>query len=210
MGIYEQALELNEAWALGKEKEDPSFFRKLEEGQRPEILFIGCSDSRVPANQIMGLPPGDVFVHRNIANLVPNSDTNVHSVIEYAIEYLEVRHVIVCGHTECGGIKAAMRPTDMGVLNGWLRNITDVYRLHFDELAALEDEAERYRRLIELNAEEQCVNVFKSAAFQRRQAVHREPEIHAWVYNVGTGRIVDQHLDLSLMVSKYKNILNLR
>jgi carbonic anhydrase len=210
MAIYKKALELNKLWAQEKEKADPSFFRKMEGGQRPEFLFIGCSDSRVPANEIMGLAPGDVFVHRNIANLVPNSDTNVQSVIEYAIEYLEVRHVIVCGHTECGGIKAAMRPTDMGVLNGWLRNITDVYRLHFDELAAIKEESARYLRLIELNAEEQCVNVIKSAAFQRKQAQQREPEIHAWVYNVGTGRIVDQQLDLNVLVSKYKNILRLR
>jgi carbonic anhydrase len=210
MGIYEKALELNQAWAREKERVDPSFFRKMEGGQRPQLLFIGCSDSRVPANEMMGLAPGDVFVHRNVANLVPNSDTNVQSVIEFAIEYLDVRHVIVCGHTECGGIKAAMRPSDMGVLNGWLRNITDVYRLHFDELTAIEDEAARYLRLIELNAEEQCINVLKSAAFQRKQAQSREPEVHAWVYNVGTGRIVDQQLDLNKLVSKYKNILRLR
>ncbi len=210
MAMYDKALEQNRARAKEKERVDPQFFRKMEAGQHPELLFIGCSDSRVPANEIMGLAPGDVFVHRNIANLVPNSDTNVQSVIEYAIEYLEVRHVIVCGHTECGGIKAAMRPTDMGVLNGWLRNITDVYRLHFDELAAIKDEGARYQRLIELNAEEQCINVIKSAAYQRKQAQNREPKVHAWVYNVGNGLITDQQIDLNLLVTKYESILRLR
>jgi carbonic anhydrase len=207
MAMYDKALERNRAWAEERKRTDPGYFEQMESGQQPELLYIGCSDSRVPANTLMGLSPGDVFVHRNIANLVPNTDTNVHSVLEFALEQLEVKHVIVCGHTQCGGIRAAMRPSDMGSLNGWLRNITDVYRLHFDELSAIKDEEARHRRLVELNAEEQCVNVIKSAAYQRRRRARRAPQIHAWIYEVGTGRIVDLKPDLDGLFSKYQSIL---
>ena len=137
MDRYQQVFENNKKWIKEKTSADKDFFKKMEAGQQPDFLFIGCSDSRVPANEIMGLQPGDVFVHRNIANVVSNVDINVQSVIEYAVEHLHVKYIVVCGHYQCGGIKAAMQPSDLGLLNGWLRNISDVYRMHFDELTAI-------------------------------------------------------------------------
>ena len=137
MDRYQQIFENNKQWIKDKTATDKDFFKKMEGGQEPDFLFIGCSDSRVPANEIMGLQPGEVFVHRNIANVVSNIDINVQSVIEYAVEHLHVKYIVVCGHYKCGGIKAAMHPSDLGLLNGWLRNISDVYRTHFDELTAI-------------------------------------------------------------------------
>ncbi|HEY6978860.1 MAG TPA: carbonic anhydrase, partial [Chitinophagaceae bacterium] len=137
MDRYQQIFENNKKWIREKTTDDNNFFKKMEAGQQPDFLFIGCSDSRVPANEIMGLQPGEVFVHRNIANVVSNIDINVQSVIEYAVEHLHVKYIVVCGHYHCGGIKAAMQPTDLGLLNGWLRNISDVYRTHFAELTAI-------------------------------------------------------------------------
>src|SRR5690606_25214106 len=139
------------------------------------------SDSRVPANEIMGLEPGEVFVHRNVANLVCATDINVMSVINYAVEHLKVKHIIVCGHYNCGGVKAAMQPKDMGILNPWLRNIRDVYRLHKEELNAIADENARYNRLVELNVQEQCVNVIKLASVQRHYVSERYPVVHGLV-----------------------------
>jgi carbonic anhydrase len=149
MTTYKQIFENNKRWVAKKMATDQKFFEKLAEGQNPDFLYIGCSDSRVTAEDLMGLEPGEVFVHRNIANLISNADLNVMSVINYAVTYLEVKHIVVCGHYYCGGVKAVMQAQDMGILNPWLRNIRDVYHLHKDELDALNDEDQRYNRLVE-------------------------------------------------------------
>src|ERR1044072_4592368 len=151
MTTYEQIFENNRKWVASKTATDAEFFEKLAQEQKPDYLYIGCSDSRVPANEIMGLDAGELFVHRNIANLVNNIDLNVMSVINYSVWHLHVKHIVVCGHYNCGGVKAAMTPEHMAILNPWLRNIRDVYRLHKDELNAIKDEHERYNRLVELN-----------------------------------------------------------
>ncbi len=184
----------NKSWIKGKLSQDDKYFDKLAAGQNPEILYIGCSDSRVTAEELMGMGPGEVFVHRNVANMVPNADLNVMSVIEYAVEHLKVDHVIVCGHYECGGVKAAMQSADLGVLNPWLRNIRDVYRTHQSELEAISDEAKRYRRLVELNVQEQVINVHKTEVVQRNAAA-RNLTIHGWVFDLASGGIVDLKLN---------------
>src|SRR5690554_1462568 len=166
MTKYKQLFENNKKWIEQKTRENKDFFKTLAEDQNPEYLYIGCSDSRVTAEELMGVGPGEVFVHRNIANLINNTDLNVMSVINYAINQLKVKHIIVCGHYNCGGVKAAMRSEDLGILNPWLRNIRDVYRYHKEELNAITDEQKRYDRLVELNVEEQCINISKTAAVQ--------------------------------------------
>ncbi|MFN4255552.1 MAG: carbonic anhydrase, partial [Saprospiraceae bacterium] len=167
MTTYEQIFENNRAWVAEKTATDADFFQKLAADQRPEFLYIGCSDSRVTAEDLMGLQPGEVFVHRNVANLVNATDLNVMAVINYAVRHLGVKHVVVCGHYNCGGVKAAMQPLDLGILNPWLRNIRDVYRLHREELNAIADEHARYNRLVELNVQELCIHVIKLAAVQQ-------------------------------------------
>src|ERR1700742_372485 len=167
MATYEQIFENNKQWVAAMKARDANFFEKLARDQTPDYLYIGCSDSRVPANEIMGLEPGDVFVHRNVANLVNNTDLNVMSVINFAVKHLKVKHIIVCGHYNCGGVKAAMTPKDMGLLNPWLRTIRDVYRLHHTELDQIADEKARYNRLVELNVIEQATNVIKTASVQK-------------------------------------------
>src|SRR3954467_7899901 len=168
MNPYQQIFENNKKWVASKLAEDKDYFEKLAADQNPDYLYIGCSDSRVPANEIMGMDPGELFVHRNIANLVPSTDLNVMSVIEYAVKYLNVKHIIVCGHYNCGGVKAAMQPKDFGILNPWLRTIRDVYRMHHDELDTIADEQKRYNRRVELNVKEQATNVIKTANVQKR------------------------------------------
>ena len=168
MTSYEQIFENNREWVKAKTSHDPDFLTKLAKDQHPEYLYIGCSDSRVTAEELMGAEPGEVFIHRNVANLVNNVDLNVMSVINFAVRHLKVKHVIVCGHYNCGGVKAAMQPIDLGILNPWLRNIRDVYRLHKQELTEIGDEKKRYDRLVELNVLEQCINVIKTAAVQQR------------------------------------------
>lgn len=184
----------NAAWIKEKIDRDEKYFENLAKGQTPEILYIGCSDSRVTAEDLMGLQPGEAFIHRNIANLVNNVDLNVMSVLNYAVRHLKVNHVVVCGHYNCGGVKAAMVAQDMGILNPWLRNIRDVYRLHKDELNAIADENARYNRLVELNVQEQCVNLIKTAAVQE---AHRERGlmVHGWVFDVNTGKLIDLQID---------------
>lgn len=184
----------NESWIAEKLSKDPDYFRNLSKGQKPEILYIGCSDSRVTAEELMGMTPGDVFIHRNIANMVINTDLNVQSVINYAVRHLEVNHVVVCGHYYCGGVKAAMQSLDLGILNPWLRNIRDVYRLHQAELDAIDDEESRYKRLVELNVQEQCVNVIKTAAVQKAFN-DRGLKVHGWVFDVHTGKLIDLKID---------------
>jgi len=184
----------NREWVAARLSSDASYFERLAKGQNPEILYIGCSDSRVTAEELMGAGPGEVFVHRNIANMVSNLDLSAMSVIHYAVEILNVRHVVVCGHYACGGVKAAMESRDLGILNPWLRNIRDVYRLHRRELDSIDSEERRYQRLVELNVEEQCVNVLKTsevqiAVRQRRLAVH------GWVFDIHTGKLNDLRID---------------
>lgn len=184
----------NKEWIAKQLKNSPSYFDSLAKGQSPEILYIGCADSRVTAEEIMGLEPGDVFVHRNIANMVPNSDLNVMSVINYAVDFLKVNHIVVCGHYNCGGVKAAMESADLGILNPWLRNVRDVYRLHKAELNAIEDEDKRYDRLVELNVQEQCINVIKTAEVQRA-INNRNLTVHGWIFDLRTGNLVDLKID---------------
>ena len=184
----------NRKWAAAKRADNPEYFVNLAKGQQPEILYIGCSDSRVTAEELMGLGPGEVFVHRNIANTVPNMDVNALSVIEYAVAHLKVKHVVVCGHQGCGGVKAAMSDQGLGILDPWLRNIRDVYRLHREELDGMNDENERYRRLVELNVQEQCINVLKVESVQRARR-ERGMQISGLVFDIATGELQDLQID---------------
>lgn len=197
--------ENNEAWIKKKLDIDPDYFERLSHGQNPEILYIGCSDSRVTAEELMGISPGDAFVHRNIANLVPNNDLNAISVLQYAVEHLEVKHVVVCGHYYCGGVKAAMESADYGVLNPWLRNIRDVYRIYRLELDAIEDIEERYKRLVELNVREQCVNVMKNAVVQVA-VLNRNMEVHGWVFDIRTGSLIDLKIEVDEIMAEIMKV----
>ncbi|KAJ5689637.1 Carbonic anhydrase [Penicillium macrosclerotiorum] len=201
-GIFKR----NKDWVCSKKIADPGFFEKLSAGQAPDYLYIGCSDSRVPANEIMGLEAGEVFVHRNIANLVPNVDLNVMSVINYAVRHLHVKHIIVCGHYNCGGVKAAMTSADLGLLNPWLRNIRDVYRLHEKELDKITDEDSRYNRLIELNVIESCRNVIKTAAVQQSYENNQYPVVHGLVFDLRDGLLRDLEIDFEAMLEDVKKI----
>ncbi len=190
MKSYEKLLEENKQWANRKLSDDPEFFNRLLHLQTPEFLWIGCSDSRVPANEITGTQPGEIFVHRNVANLVINTDVNVLSVLDFAVNHLKVKHVIICGHYGCGGIKAATTKTDFKpVLNMWLRNIKDVYRLHRDELDGIKDEEHRCNRLTELNVHEQILNLAKTSIIQRAWKDEQRPDLHGWVYGLNDGLI---------------------
>lgn len=209
MVSYQYIFENNKQWVASKVATDADFFTKLAADQTPDFLYIGCSDSRVPANEIMGLEPGEVFVHRNIANLVCSIDLNVMSVINYAVAHLNVKHIIVCGHYNCGGVKAAMQPKDMGILNPWLRNIRDVYRLHKEELNAIANEDERYNRLVELNVEEQSINVIKLASVQQQYLKNNYPVVHGWVFDLKTGLLKDLNLDFEKLLKGIQEIYNL-
>jgi carbonic anhydrase len=204
----DKVFENNKDWINSKLKEDEKYFDKLGEGQNPELLFIGCSDSRVTAEELMGLGPGDVFVHRNIANMVIGTDLNAMSVVEYAVEHLKVNHVIVCGHYGCGGVKAAMQSADLGILNPWLRNIRDVYRIHNTELNTIEDEEKKYERLVELNVQEQCVNLIKTAAIQKA-ARGRGLIVHGWVFDIHTGKLIDLKIDFENILESIREIYHL-
>ena len=187
---------------------DPDYFSNLSIGQNPKILYIGCSDSRVTAEELMGLEPGEAFVHRNIANMVPNTDLSSMSVIDYAVVYLKVQHIIVCGHYNCGGIKAAMESADLGILNPWLRNIRDVYRLHKKELIQIKDEEQKYRRLVELNVQEQCINVLKTAEVQQAYR-NRRLSVHGWVFDIHTGTLIDLNIDFRQILNDIMEIYRL-
>lgn len=190
MTPYEKLLLENKAWATEQVQKDPEYFQRLEHLQTPQFLWIGCSDSRVPADKITGTQPGEIFVHRNIANLVIHTDVNLLSVLEYAVVHLKVQHVIVCGHYGCGGVKAAMGNHDFKqVLNMWLRNIKDVYRLYSDELDAIKDETARTNRLVELNVKEQVMHLAKTSIIQRAWKHENRPQLHGWVYGLGDGII---------------------
>ena len=199
----------NQEWVLEKLQKDSKFFEKLTEGQNPDILYIGCSDSRVTAEELMGLKPGEVFVHRNIANMVPNTDLSAMSVIDYAVVHLKVNHIVVCGHYHCGGVKAAMQSEDLGILNPWLRNIRDVYRIHKDELNAIKDEESRYDRLVELNVQEQCLNVIKTAEVQRGYR-DRHITVHGWVWDIHTGKLIDLEIDFEQLLENVMEIYHLK
>lgn len=209
MVSYEQIFENNRQWIAAKTATEKDFFEKLAQDQTPEYLYIGCSDSRVTAEELMGAQPGEVFVHRNIGNLVNSVDLNVMSVINYAVRHLGVKRIIVCGHYGCGGVKAAMQPMDLGILNPWLRNIRDVYRLHKEELGAIQDEAVRYDRLVELNVQEQCVNVIKTAAVQQHYMEEGFPLVHGWVFNMRTGKLIDLKIDFPKIMHEIREIYNL-
>jgi carbonic anhydrase len=190
MHSYQKLLLENKAWAAEKVSDDPQFFQRLADIQTPEFLWIGCSDSRVPANEITGTQPGEIFVHRNVANLVVNTDVNLLSVLDYAVTYLKVKHVIVCGHYGCGGVKAALTNHDFkAILNMWLRNIKDVIRLHKDELDNIKNEEQKTDRLVELNVFEQVTNLAKTSIIQRAWKNENRPDIHGWVYGLKDGLI---------------------
>ncbi|OBX24328.1 MULTISPECIES: carbonic anhydrase [Bizionia] len=198
----------NKEWIKNKLDVDSNYFEELGDGQNPELLYIGCSDSRVTAEELMGAAPGEVFVHRNIANMVISIDLNVMSVINYAVDHLKVKHVIVCGHFGCGGVKAAMQSADLGILNPWLRNIRDVYRIHRNELNAIENEEKRYDRLVELNVQEQCVNLIKTAAVQKAIR-ERGLEVHGWVFDIHTGKLIDLKIDFVKYLEDIREIYHL-
>jgi len=204
----EKVFKNNEKWIAEKLSVNPNYFENLSKGQSPEILYIGCSDSRVTAEDLMVLQPGEVFVHRNIANMVISIDLNVMSVLNYAVNHLKVNHVVVCGHYFCGGVKAAMEAKDLGILNPWLRNIRDVYRLHKKELNAILDENARYNRLVELNVQEQCVNLIKTAAVQKAYR-ERNLQVHGWVFDIHSGKLIDLKINFKEVLKDIMEIYNL-
>lgn len=196
MKLLKQVFDQNEAWANAQIAEDPAYFDKLAKGQTPKILWIGCADSRVPANQIMGLPPGEVFVHRNVANVVVHSDLNCLSVLQYAVEVLKVEHVIVCGHYGCGGVIASTQSEKHGLIDNWLRHIRDVQRLHQAELDALPEGTPRFNKLVELNVREQVLNVASTTIVQDAWDRGQKLAVHGWVYGLHDGRLRDLGLCL--------------
>jgi carbonic anhydrase len=200
MKFLKPIFDKNHEWALRIEKEQPGFFEELSKQQNPEYLWIGCADSRVPANEIMNLPPGEVFVHRNIANVVVHTDLNCLSVIHYAVEVLKVKHIIVCGHYGCGGVRAAMEPNNHGLIDNWLRHIRDVYRFNRDILDAIDDEEERRERLCELNVIEQVANVCNTTMVRDAWASGQELAVHGWIYRLEDGLLHD--LDVSTTGAK--------
>lgn len=200
--------ERNQKWVQAKLNIDAAYFDNLAKGQKPEILYIGCSDSRVSAEEMMGISPGEAFVHRNIGNMVPNTDLNVMSVINYAVSHLKVNHIVVCGHYNCGGVKAAMQSADLGILNSWLRNIRDVYRMHREELNAITDEELRYKKLVEMNVQEQCINVIKTAEYQKA-FIDRKITVHGWVFDIHSGKIIDLKIDFIKVLEHVMEIYRL-
>ena len=208
MADFSRIFDNNKQWIADKLSVDPTYFEKLGKGQEPEYLYIGCSDSRVTAEELMGVEPGEVFVHRNIANMVISIDLNVMSVMNYAVNHLKVKRIIVCGHYACGGIKAAMQSADLGILNPWLRNIRDVYRTHRKELNAFENEDARYNRLVELNVQEQCVNLIKTADVQKAIR-ERDLTVHGWVFDIHTGKLIDLKIDFPAILENIMEIYHL-
>jgi carbonic anhydrase len=205
---FKKIFENNEVWVSEKIGKDPEYFTKLSQGQHPEILYIGCSDSRVTAEDLMGVQPGEVFIHRNVANMVISIDLNIMSVLNYAVRHLKVNHVVVCGHYECGGVKASLQSKDLGILNPWLRNIRDVYRLHKNELNAITDESKRFDRLVELNVQEQCINIIKTAAVQEAYK-DRGLTVHGWVFDIRTGKLIDLKIDFQKILGEIIEIYKL-
>ncbi len=195
--LYKQLLENNKKWVDEQLALDKDFFKDLAKGQNPQLLWIGCSDSRVPANEIIGGKPGDVFVHRNIANMVVHSDMNMLSVLDYAVNVLKVRHVIVCGHYGCGGVKAAMGNSSIGIIDNWIRHIKDVYRLHKEELDSIENEDKRFNRFVELNVREQVFDLAKTSIVQNAWQNDQKLFLHGWVYGLNSGYVTDLNVNIS-------------
>lgn len=208
--MFDRIFENNKKWIAGKLSVDPDYFSKLATGQHPEFLYIGCSDSRVTAEDLMGVQPGEVFIHRNIANLVVSTDNNLNAVVQYAVAHLKVKHIIVCGHYECGGVKAAMNPSDMGQLNSWLQTLRDVYRFHQKELDSIADTQKKFDRLVELNVREQCINIIKIDHVQRSWYKTGYPHVYGWVFDVRTGKIVDLGLEMEKEFQSIRSIYDLK
>jgi carbonic anhydrase len=207
---FKQIFQNNEKWINEKLSSNPDYFTQLAKGQSPEYLYIGCSDSRVTAEDLMGVQPGQVFIHRNIANQVIPTDNNVNAVVQYAVEHLKVKHIIVCGHYECGGVKAALNPSDMGQLNSWLQTLRDVRRLHKNELESISDDNQRFDRLVELNVLEQCMNIIKIDHVQKSWYKTGFPKIHGWVFNVRNGKLIDLGLDMEKEFMSIRSIYDLK
>lgn len=193
---YKQLIENNKKWVAKQLDKDPQFFTKLSKGQEPPLLWIGCSDSRVPANEIIGAPPGEVFVHRNIANMVIHTDMSMLSVLDYAINVLRVKHVIVCGHYGCGGVQAALTNKHFGLIDNWIRHIKDVYRFHHNELNKITDEKEKFDRFVELNVKEQVLDLAKTSILQNAWETGQQVHLHGWVYDIKDGFVKD--LDVTI------------
>jgi carbonic anhydrase len=208
--MFERIFENNKKWIAEKLSGDPDYFSTLASGQHPEFLYIGCSDSRVTAEDLMGVQPGEVFIHRNIANLVVSTDNNLNAVVQYAVAHLKVKYIIICGHYECGGIKAALNPSDMGQLNSWLQTLRDVYRLHQKELDGITDDRQRFDRLVELNVREQCINIIKIDHVQRSWYKTGYPQIYGWVFDVRTGKIIDLGLEMEKEFQSIRSIYDLK
>ena len=200
-----QIFENNRNWISRQLEIDQDYFEKLGKGQSPEFLYIGCSDSRVSAEELMGIEPGKVFVHRNIANMVPNTDLNSMSVINYAVVHLKVNHIVICGHYGCGGVLAAMQQSDLGILNPWLRNIRDVYRLHQKTLDKISNEDEKYKKLVELNVQEQCINVIKTAEVQKAYR-ERDLKVYGWIFDIHSGELIDLNINFTEIVKDITKI----
>ncbi|TXK72513.1 carbonate dehydratase [Mesonia sp. HuA40] len=194
---YKKILENNKKWVEQKLTEDKNFFKRLENGQQPPLLWIGCADSRVPANQIIGAQPGEVFVHRNIANVVVHTDMNMLSVLDYSVNALKIEHIIVCGHYGCGGVKAAMQNNSIGLIDNWIRHIKDVYRMHKKQLESITDFQERWDIFVELNVKEQVTDLAETSIVQNAWKNGQQLTLHGWAYGVGTGIVKDLDVNLS-------------
>ena len=195
--FYKKILDNNAKWVEDSLKKDPNYFKDLAKGQTPPLLWIGCSDSRVPANEIIGAKPGEVFVHRNIANMVIHSDMNMLSVLDYAVNVLNVNNVLVCGHYGCGGVKAAMGNDSIGIIDNWIRHIKDVYRLHNEYLDSFLDENERFNKFVELNVKEQVFDLAKTSIVQSAWRKGQELTLHGWVYGLNSGFVTDLQVNIS-------------
>ena len=195
--FYKKILDNNKQWVENQLAVDADYFKDLSKGQNPPLLWIGCSDSRVPANEIIGAKPGEVFVHRNIANMVIHSDMNMLSVLDYAVNVLKVKHVIVCGHYGCGGIKAAMGNDSIGIIDNWIRHIKDVYRLHNTYLDSIVDEEDRFNKFVELNVKEQVFDLAKTSIVQSAWKKGQELSIHGWAYGLNSGYVTDLQVNMS-------------
>ena len=214
MKDYNVLLANNKAWVKERLDVDENYFTELAKDQKPEFLWIGCADSRVPAEEVTNMQPGELFVHRNVANLVVHTDMNLLSVLQYAVEVLKVKHVILCGHYGCGGVKAAMGNSDLGLINKWLRNIKEVYSKHNGELKTIDDEGARFDRLVELNVEEQVKNLSKTTIVQRAWSNRQLPHLHGWVFDMRTGLIkeimnIDSNYELEEIYKfKFETVLS--
>ena len=195
--FYKKILDNNKKWVESQLALDKDYFKDLAKGQQPPLLWIGCSDSRVPANEIIGAKPGEVFVHRNIANMVIHSDMNMLSVLDYAVNVLKVKHIIVCGHYGCGGVKAAMGNQSIGLIDNWIRHIKDVYRLHEHYLDTIEDEEERFNKFVEVNAQEQVFDLAKTSIVQNAWRNGQELALHGWTYGLNSGYVTDLGVNMS-------------